>query len=88
MCHPTRCVPWCVSGCVIGCVIQAWHGHPGLLVSEHPMTGAAPLNKVQVWAKPLSGAGERPEIGVLVGADATRPATNVVATYSESAYSD
>eukprot|EP01051_Picozoa_sp_SAG22_P025089 SAG22_NODE_7268_length_756_cov_1.182648_2_plen_151_part_01 len=47
---------------------QAWYGHPGRFIDEVPMPGAAPLNKLQLWAKPLANAsasasGRRPSPG-------------------------
>lgn len=32
---------------------QQWHGHPGMFVEEVPGPGASPLNRVQLWMKPL-----------------------------------
>eukprot|EP01047_Picozoa_sp_COSAG01_P074046 COSAG01_NODE_12252_length_1773_cov_1.633214_3_plen_155_part_00 len=35
---------------------QQWAGHPGRMCREEPLPGSAPLDKIQVWSKPLPGA--------------------------------
>jgi hypothetical protein len=36
---------------------QKWAGHPGMFVEEVPGPGQTPLNKLQLWTKPLGGGG-------------------------------